>query len=133
MNIQQAYNKGLDDAESIAVAKLLNALNGNDDGPFNNPQMEEVRQRILVNGQPKPFDVEDIFISNSDLLNAITNTLLGKTVFLENLSPIERRVIDIMSEVRDISKSASKSKVSVKFRELITELEIDIIKEKSKL
>ena len=133
MNIQQAYNKGLDDAESIAVAKLLNALNGNDDGPFNNPQMEEVRQKILVNGQPKDFDIESIIISDSNLLNAITNTLLGKPVGLEDLSPIERRVIDIMSEVRDISKSASKSKVSVKFRELITELEIDIIKEKSKL
>lgn len=47
MNIQEAYIKGLDDAENIAFEKLSKALNREDVSPFNNPKMESLRQSIL--------------------------------------------------------------------------------------
>lgn len=47
MNIQEAYNKGLDDAENRIIDNLINLLNDKDyDVPFLNPKMEIVRQVI---------------------------------------------------------------------------------------
>lgn len=55
MTIQEAYNKGLDDAESVAITKLLNTLNGVDD-PFLNPKFEEVRQAIKTKLEVVPCE-----------------------------------------------------------------------------
>ncbi len=47
MTIQEAYNKGLDDAENCSIDNLLNMLNDSAyDIPFPNPRMEIVRQVI---------------------------------------------------------------------------------------
>jgi len=47
MTINEAYIKGLDDAENLTIEKFTKALEGYDAGPFNNPKMEELRQKIL--------------------------------------------------------------------------------------
>jgi hypothetical protein len=47
MTLQEAYVKGLDDAETAIIAKLKSILTNNDDGiPFPNPKLETIRQII---------------------------------------------------------------------------------------
>ena len=42
MNAQEAYNKGLDDAEGQIIAKLITILEKGDIDPFQNPKLNEV-------------------------------------------------------------------------------------------
>lgn len=42
MTANEAYNKGLDDAESEVIAKLINVLESKDFVPFQNPKLNEV-------------------------------------------------------------------------------------------
>lgn len=47
MTIQEAYNRGLDDAENRIIENLINLLNDkNYDVPFPNPRLEIVRSII---------------------------------------------------------------------------------------
>ncbi len=48
MNIQQAYNKGLDDAENAVYKSLTDALASVDSGELANPKMESLRQLVLA-------------------------------------------------------------------------------------
>ena len=59
MTIQEAYNKGLTDAETVTIENLNNALNRIDSGPFANPELEAVRQRLLACVSEK--NILDIF------------------------------------------------------------------------
>jgi hypothetical protein len=58
MNIQEAYNKGLDDAEAVVIDKICSMLNEHPTTPFVNPKLEEVRQRLIkvVTAKPAPVD-----------------------------------------------------------------------------
>lgn len=47
MNIQEAYNKGLDDAENAVMAGLRSILNG-DSSSFANPQLDALLQVVKV-------------------------------------------------------------------------------------
>ena len=84
MNLQEAYNKGLDDAEKVAIEKLTNALDGMDDGPFNNPKMEEIRQRIFE--YKRPVKIVDP-IDKPRLLKVFNSILAGKPSKLEIKDP----------------------------------------------
>lgn len=64
MTPQEAYNKGLDDAENVAIQKLENTINGVEVAPFNNPKMEELRQRIL---ELKNIPSKTVVISSEEL------------------------------------------------------------------
>ena len=47
MTPQQAYNKGLDDAENVIINKFIAIMNGEDDDtPFTNPKLEALRRVI---------------------------------------------------------------------------------------
>jgi hypothetical protein len=47
MTINEAYVKGLDDAENNIIDKFIKIMNGEDDGsPFNNPRLESLRQVV---------------------------------------------------------------------------------------
>ena len=48
ISINEAYNKGLDDAENNACEKLKKALNGEYTDPFINPKMEEIKWEIIT-------------------------------------------------------------------------------------
>jgi len=58
MTIQEAYNKGLDDAEAVVIDKIHSMLNEHPTTPFVNPKLEEVRQRLIkvVTAKPDPVD-----------------------------------------------------------------------------
>lgn len=47
MTNQEIYNKGLTDAESVVIDKLKAYLLDQETTPFNNPELEEIRQQLL--------------------------------------------------------------------------------------
>lgn len=48
MTIQEAYNKGLTDAENELLSKFKESLQNKETEPFNNPEMESLRQALSV-------------------------------------------------------------------------------------
>lgn len=131
MNINEAYNKGLDDAESIAVSKFSNTLLGNDDGPFNNPRMEEIRLQILekINTvSPEPIDV---ISPHGD--SYTVPVMLGIPIDDKNLNSLDMKVIEILEYIKSLVGPKPRSKISVKIKKLLTDLEVDFIKNYDKL
>lgn len=124
MTPQEAYCKGLDAAESLAVVKLSNALLGNDDGPFNNPQMEDVRQKIL---SYKPTVIID-----KDY-NYIVDLINEKELNMENLSEIDKTIVDILNFCMEIVGPKPRSRISVKAKKFLAKLEVDLINKYVKL
>jgi hypothetical protein len=47
MTNQEIYNKGLNDAESVVIDKLKAYLLNQETTPFNNPELEVIRQELL--------------------------------------------------------------------------------------
>jgi hypothetical protein len=47
MTNQEIYNKGLNDAESVVIDKLKAYLFNQETTPFNNPELETIRQQLL--------------------------------------------------------------------------------------
>lgn len=124
MNINEAYNKGLDDAESAAVVKFSNAILGNDDGPFNNPQMEDIRQQLL-NYSPAVIAERDY--------EYIIRLIQDREIEVDNLSEVDKTIVDILLFCKKIIGKRSKSVIRVKFREFLTKLEVDLINKRVKL
>jgi hypothetical protein len=46
MTIQEAYNKGLTDAEEVVIYKLTDVIKNIETEPFNNPELEKIRMAI---------------------------------------------------------------------------------------
>ncbi len=125
MTIQEAYNQGLDDAENSVVVKFSNALIGNDDGPFNNPQIEDIRQKILSLKQ-------EVVIFDKDY-DYILDYLLTKTVDENKLSSIDKSIISILKFCEEIVGPKPRSRVSVKAKQFLTTLKIDLLNNRDKL
>lgn len=121
MTIQEAYNKGLDIAENEALEKLTNAVEGNDIGPFASPKMEELRQKIL-NLKPELLPT-----------NYVLGTLLGDSTTFQDLTDLDKKVIEILKYIRSLVGPKPRSRISVKIKQLLTELEVDIIRNSDKL
>jgi len=124
MTPQEAYNKGLDVAENTAIEKLVNALEGNDVGPFNNPQMEEIRQKILY--QKNLLQIPHIIPYNRDY-NYILNHLKGEIVEVEKLSDIDNSILTILKFCEEIIGPKPRSRVSVRAKQFLTNLKIDLL------
>jgi hypothetical protein len=130
MTAQEAYNKGLDVAENIAIDKLVNALEGNDVGPFNNPQMEEIRQKILF--QKTLLQIPRIIPYNRDY-NYILNHLKGELVEVDKLSDIDNSILNILKFCEEIVGPKPRSRVSVRAKQFLTNLKIDLLNNRDKL
>jgi hypothetical protein len=131
MTPQEAYNKGLDVAESIAVVKFSSALLGNDDGPFNNPSMEEIRQKILENINtilPEPVDIISPYGDSYTV-----PVMLGTPIDDKHLNSLDKKVIEILKYIKSLVGPKPRSKISVKIKKLLTDLEVDFIKNYDKL
>lgn len=102
MTINEAYNKGLDVAENEAHEKLTKALSGLDAGPFANPKMEELRQKILQQGTPIVLDetllekesVVPCWLLRKILLNEYSDGRCGMMTF-------EGQIIDTLTNLME--------------------------------
>jgi hypothetical protein len=123
MNIQEAYIKGLDVAEKEAIEKLTSALDGNDTPPFNNPAMEDIRQRIL-NRQQTPTT------RNYDF---VLDFLRRDEVDVESMTEIDKSILEIVKFNKGLVGAKARSRVAKKAKEFLRNLKIDIIAYDDKL
>lgn len=112
---QQAYIKGLDDAELSVITKLTNTLNGVDD-PFMNPKLEEVRQQIVT--------IIERPVGNIDkdrLLKVFNSVLKGKPSRLEIQDPeieeFRQRLQKVITAVYD--RTQKRSSFAVQMRKIL--------------
>ena len=129
MTIQEAYNKGLDDAEAAAIAKLTNALKNVEDEPFANPALEKVRQDILVRQPPIVINQDDkeIFDVLELMLYTDTHNYVGskeKTIIIDFYS-------ELMSYLRN--RMSMKNKLSVKVKNMINKANFQLTFERTKV
>ena len=117
MTPQQAYNKGLDDAENLAIEKINKALDGYDDIPFNNPKMEEIRQRILS-------------LSHNKSDSYVLKILLDQPYEKDNVSKLDLKLIETMEYVRSLVSPKRSSKISVKLKCFFSALNYEFINHK---
>lgn len=107
---QMAYIKGLNDAENTAKTKITSALNGQDDGPFNNPEMEELRQRILRES-PAEKSVEDTNKSPElKKFGDIESILLGNDYFPEVMTIQDMEVLLCVEKLVELINQCIKKK-----------------------
>ena len=73
MTITEAYNKGLTDAENLVIDKFSKLLNSEKVEPFNNPAMEELKNRIhrvVSPNKQKSIDIKLISKLESSIKNS---------------------------------------------------------------
>lgn len=119
MTPQEAYNKGLDTAENEAYEKISKAIEGLDVGPFANPKMEELRQRLLNYKPPQ----------NNFILDFFSNQEIDKS----QLSSTELKTLELFQFCRRIVPKRPTSKISVGLRDKLRAIEVDILKNSDKL
>lgn len=116
MTIQEAYNKGLDDAENLAYLKFKKALSKEDDTPFGNPKMEELRQEIL-NFAIVPLNEEtssETYVSVDDsVIDIIESIILKKKYLPVPLEDRKYKVVKAFEELMEYFITLSKSRTNV--------------------
>lgn len=125
MTPQEAYNKGLDIAENDAYDKINKALNGIDDTPFNNPQMEAIRQNII--------SLASTTVKPDRDYNFVLDFLNGNDIDHQKLSNIEISILEILKFCKGLTGPTTKSKASVKAKCFLSQLRVDIINNHDKL
>lgn len=118
MTVQEAYNKGLDVAETEALDKLTKALDGLDVTPFTNPNMEQLRQRLLNLKEGGTSFVLEFFEKN-----LIDESLLSST---------EIKILDLLKFCKRIIPKRPTSKISVGLRDKIRSIEVELVKTSKK-
>ncbi len=107
MNIQEAYNKGLDDAENRIHKSYSDALVSIDSGKLANPKMEQLRLDIMARNKPTT-DAQDSFGSVRD---TIENIIMGKEVELndDNLLVVFKELMDHFSLIAQKKNNVGKA------------------------
>lgn len=116
MTIQEAYNKGLDDAENLAYLKLKKALSKIDDTPFNNPKMEELRQEILNISASETVEQTsgDTYVPLDDsVIDIIESIILQKKYIPVVLEDRKYKVVKVFEELMSHFVTLSKSRTNV--------------------
>jgi hypothetical protein len=129
MTINEAYIKGLDDAENSAIEKFSKALEGEDVGMFNNPKMEELRQRILYGSRPEQGDLA--LTRNID--DYTLRVLLDQPIDHIAMNSLDLKIVEILEYIKSVNKPRTTNKFAVKIKSLLTDLRVDFIKNYDKL
>jgi hypothetical protein len=129
MTINEAYIKGLNDAENSAIEKFSKALEGEDVGMFNNPKMEELRQRILHGSQPEQGELQ--LTRNID--DYTLRVLLDQPIDHIAMNSLDLKIVEILEYIKSVNKPRTTNKFAVKIKSLLRDLEVDFIKNYGKL
>lgn len=127
MTVQEAYNKGLDTAETEAIEKLTNALQKIDGEPFVNPAMEALRQSILTIEPPAPVDDTELFTALEVIMRGGTYSYVGpkeKTIILDFYT-------ELIAYLRP--KMSRKNEIGVKMKSLVGKADFQLTLERSKV
>ena len=102
MTINEAYVKGLDKAEDDALEKITKALDGLDAGPFANPKMEDLRQKILQRATPE-VGVDENIVTND--ISSIPCWMLREILLYEGshipygMTTFQGQIIDTLTNL----------------------------------
>jgi hypothetical protein len=97
MTINEAYIKGLDDAENAVITKLMNTLNDVND-PFMNPKLEEVRLLIVdkLSSKRDTIDKDRLLKVFNSILKGTPSRL---TIQDEDIEELRQRYQTVMMTV----------------------------------
>lgn len=99
ISINEAYNKGLDDAENNACEKLKKVLNGEYTDPFINPKMEEIKWEIITKNlkiselEVIPQVVPQLPVDYS-VFDSLESIILNKDYIFNSENEKHRKIID---------------------------------------
>lgn len=129
MTIQEAYNKGLDDAENLAYFKLKKALSKQEDTPFGNPKMEELRQEILNVSVPETITetLSDVYVPLDDsIIDIIESIILEKKYTPVPLENRKYNVVKVFEQLMTtfINLSRQKTNVGKSFSKILKDYKI---------
>jgi hypothetical protein len=138
MTIQEAYHKGLDDAEAAVISKLTNALKNIDDGRFANPELEKLRQDILTK-PPVVVEVEKgppviIQVDDREIFDVLE--LMLYTDDYNYVGSKEKTIIlgfygELMSYLRN--RMSMKNKLCVQVKNMISKVNYQLTFERTKV
>lgn len=101
MTINEAYNKGLDDAENRVIEQFNKIINGESVDAFANPKLEELKNRLInVIGD----DMDCQIVENDDVLSCqfLKDLLLNNPTFpTYKKTELKGRVIDALLELME--------------------------------
>lgn len=122
MNIQEAYNKGLGDAEAIVIEKFNNVLNGVDAGPFANPELEVIKQRLLDS------------ISDKNTIKILENMINGEDYQYDN-SGTDSIIIAFYDNLMKylLSTVGERNKLGVRMKNSLSKVKFDLTFERNRL
>ena len=81
MNINQAYNRGLSDAESVVMEIFKKVIRNEESESFNNPEMEKLKQALI------PFVKHIYGMASKDTSNV--GKFVSKTIINPSLELIK--------------------------------------------
>jgi len=134
MTLQEAYNKGLDDAETAAIAKLTNALQKVDGEPFANPALEVVRQSILEIPPPVTDPPVVIHTDDKEIFDTLELMLHGDNY--NYVGTKEKEIIlgfygEMMTFLR--TKINMKNKLGVRMKSMLKKVDYELTFERTKV
>jgi hypothetical protein len=115
MTLQEAYNKGLTDAETVTIEKLNNSLNRVDDGPFANPELEAVRQRFLA------------CVSEKNVIDILEDMINGKDFEYDN-EGTDNIIINFYGDLMKylVSTVGERNKLGVRMKNSLSKVKYDL-------
>lgn len=126
MTIQEAYNKGLDDAENSVYLNFVQWLNNTPIKPFNNPKLEDLRQRFITRfGElSKHKDQINIFDTSENTIGKIIHgILIGESPDQSMLSTPDKNICDVVRIRSDHYRSLAggRTRTGKEFKKLVNE------------
>lgn len=122
MTLQDAYNKGLTDAETVTIDKLTKTLNRIDDGPFPNPEMEAVRQRLLA------------CVSERNIIDILEDMIHGREFEYDNQGT-DNIIISFYGELMEYLRGTvgERNKLGVRMKNSLSKVKYDLTFERNKV
>jgi len=122
MTLQEAYNKGLTDAETVTIEKLNNTLNRVDEGPFTNPELEAVRQRLLA------------CVSEKNILDIFEDMIQGRDYEYDNHGT-DNIIVSFYGDLMKylLSTVGERNKLGVRMKNSLSKVKYDLTFERNRV
>lgn len=122
MTLQDAYNKGLTDAETVTIEKLNNALNRIDSEPFANPELEAVRARLVA------------CVSERNIIDILEDMINGNDFEYDNQGT-DNIIISFYGDLMKYLRGTvgERNKLGVRMKNTLSKVKYDLTFERSRV
>lgn len=133
--MQEAYNRGLDDAENAIIEHVVALLNNKPVRKFANPKLDDLEQQIMARANTKEEKVEYVKVEGADFgplfetmtvydpfQRAVRDVLAGVEVDMTNMDESYKIILEIVKIRSDHYRSlGGRTKLGREFKKLNTE------------